>query len=305
MTHPRETHPERGCCGAREPAKQLSGVPWRVKQGAGIRRRWPAAPELSPVAEFARRHDPDRFLCALFAPAERREALFALIAYNHELARAREAAKTPLIALMRLQWWREAVEHARRGQAAPAARGGRRRCMRRSPPAPWTPADLLALADAREAEAEEEGIPTREAFAAYLRGTAGGFAVAAGRLLGAPPALLPALQQAGAAYGLAGVLRSVPALAGQGRCLLPQDALAEAGLTPEAVVQAPEAARPVVAALAAAGRVPLDAARAELRRSGRGPIAAALPAVLARRDLRRLARGPRRPAYAASATAWR
>lgn len=247
-------------------------------------------PELSPVAEFARRHDPDRFLCALFAPAARREPLFALIAYNHELARAREAAKTPLIALMRLQWWREAVEHAAEGKpprrhevAAPlhaAIAAGT-----------LDPADLLALADAREAEAEEEGLPTGQAFAAYLRGTAGGFAVAAGRLLGAAPALLPALQQAGAAYGLAGVLRSVPALAAQGRCLLPQDALAAAGLTPEAVIQAPDAARPVVAALAEQGRGQLDTARAGLRPLGRAAAAAALPAVLARRDLRRLARG--------------
>jgi len=249
-----------------------------------------AASPLSPVGEFARRHDPDRFLCALFAPAARREALFTLIAYNHELARAREAAKTPLIALMRLQWWRDVVEQAAEGKPprrhevagplhAAIAAGA------------LEAADLLALADAREAEAEEEGIPTREAFAAYLRGTAGGFAVAAGRLLGAPPALLPDLQAAGAAYGLAGVLRSVPALAAQGRCLLPQDALAAAGLAPEAVVQDPAAARPVVAALAASGTVPLAQARSGLRRLGRPAIAAALPAVLARRDLRRLARG--------------
>src|SRR3954470_23036789 len=161
-------------------------------------------PELSPVAEFARRHDPDRFLCALFAPPERREALFALVAYNHELARAREAAKTPLIALMRLQWWREAVEHAAEGKPA------RRHEVATPLHAAITagaldPADLLALVDAREAEAEEAGIPTRDAFAAYLRGTAGSFAVAAGRLLGAAPGLLPVLQQAGAAYGLAGV----------------------------------------------------------------------------------------------------
>ena len=251
-----------------------------------------AAPELSAVAAFARRHDPDRFLCALFAPAERREALCALIAYNHELARAREAAKTPLIALMRLQWWRDAVEHAAAGKPAPrhevaaplhaAITGGM-----------LDAADLLALADAREAEAEEDGMPTQDAFAAYLRGTAGGFAVAAGRLLGASPALLPALQAAGAAYGLAGVLRSVAALAGQGRCLLPQDALAEAGLVPEAVVQTPESpeVRRLVAALAQAGVGPATAARSGLRRIGREAVAAGLPLVLARRDLRRLARG--------------
>src|SRR5919202_2411675 len=113
--------------------------------------------ELSAVADFARRHDPDRFLCALFAPPAMREALFTLIAYNHELARAREAAKTPLIALMRLQWWREAVEHAAEGKPA------RRHEVAAPLHAAITagaldPADLIGMADAREIEAEEGGI---------------------------------------------------------------------------------------------------------------------------------------------------
>jgi phytoene synthase len=245
---------------------------------------------LEGVAGFARQHDPDRFLCAIFAPQTAREALFALIAFNHELARAREAAKTPLIALMRLQWWRDAVEDAAAGKparrhevAAPlhaAIRAGA-----------FDAAGLLAMADAREAEAEEEGIPTEAAFAAYLRGTAGGLAVAAGRLLGAPPAVLPALQDAGAAYGLAGVLRSVPALAARGRCLLPLDALAAEGLAPEAVVAAPEAAavRRVVATMARSALDTLPGLRHRLRGLPRGALAAALPLVLARRDLRRLA----------------
>ena len=154
-------------------------------------------PELSPVAEFARRCDPDRFLCALFAPPERREALRA-DRLQPRARPAREAAKTPLIALMRLQWWREAVEHAAAGK--PPRRHEVAGPLHSAITAGMLDAeDLLALADAREAEAEEAGIPTRSAFAAYLRGTAGGFAVAAGRLLGAAPALLPALQQAGAA----------------------------------------------------------------------------------------------------------
>lgn len=249
------------------------------------------APAGGSLAEFVRRHDPDRFLCALFAPAERREALFALVAYNHELARAREAARNPMAALIRLQWWRDAVEDAAAGRpprrhevAEPLARavkGGR-----------IDPVDLLALADAREAEAEEdgEGIPTVPAFQAYLRGTAGAFAVAAGRLLGAPPEALPGLQRRGAAYGATGVLRAVPALARQGRCLLPADALAVHGLTPAKVVRTPTA--PALKAVAA----DLLAAE-ELRAPSPEPlpsrwIAAALPAVLARRDARRLlARG--------------
>ena len=41
------------------------------------------------VVALVRRHDPDRFLTALFAPPDRRDALLTLYAFNHELARAR------------------------------------------------------------------------------------------------------------------------------------------------------------------------------------------------------------------------
>ena len=37
-----------------------------------------------------------------------------LYAFNHELARAREVASEPMLALIRLQWWREVVEGTRR-----------------------------------------------------------------------------------------------------------------------------------------------------------------------------------------------
>ena len=254
----------------------------------------PMPEALSPIAGFARAHDPDRFLCALFAPAERREAFFALIGFNHELARAREAARTPLIALMRLQWWRDAVADAVAGK--PPRRHEVAGPLQAAIAAGLLDAEALsAMADAREAEAEEEGMPTEAAFQAYLRGTAGGFAVAAGRLLGVAGPALAELQAAGAAYGLAGVLRSVPALAGQGRSLLPGDVLATHGLTPEAAIASPGSAavRAVVAALAQAG---LGQAAGVRPGVPRGAIAAALPLVLARRDLRRQARGRAVPA---------
>lgn len=237
-------------------------------------------PDLSPCGAIARRHDPDRFFCALFAPPAKREALFTLIAYNHELARAREAASNPMIALMRMTWWREVVEQAAEGRPA----------RQHEVAAPLNAAiqaetldaqSLIAMAEAREMEADEEGIASTAALHAYLRGTAGGFAVAAGRLLEAPAALLPALQQSGLLYGLAGVLRAVPALAAQGRCLLPREWIA-----PEAVVAAPELAAPIIRQLAADAPAAPDLAGLPVPAR-----AAALPWVLARRDLRRLALG--------------
>ncbi|HET7879990.1 MAG TPA: squalene/phytoene synthase family protein [Acetobacteraceae bacterium] len=227
------------------------------------------------IAEEVRRHDPDRFLTALFAPPPKRAALLTLYAFNHELARARDVASEPTLALIRLQWWREVVEGAvRRHPVADVLRDT-------ISTGALAMADLLAMIDAREAEAEP-GFATTADWQAYLYGSAGGVAVAAGHLLGAPDA--EALRPLGAAYGLAGVLRSILAHARQGRCLLPHDRLAEHALTPERLIATPSSpqALMVTRQLAREGMQLLR--RMRLPRSA---IAAALPAVLARRDLRR------------------
>jgi len=243
------------------------------------------ASDLSPVAAIVRRHDPDRFLTALFAPAERRETLMTLYAFNHELARAREVVSQPTLALMRLAWWREVVDGARRHhETATPLRAALDR-------GDLDGAELLALIDAREMEAESS-IPTLDAWRAYLLGSAGGLMVAAGRLLGAPePEVLRPL---GAAYGAAGMLRSTPVLAAQGRCLLPDDVLAAHGLSPEAAIAEPDGSplHGVKAELAREGRALLGEVRG--LRFPRRAVAAVLPAVLARRDLARIDVAPMR-----------
>ncbi len=230
------------------------------------------------LATLVRQHDPDRFLTALFAPPERRDVLLALYAFNHELARAREVASEPMLALIRLQWWREVVDGAtrRHAVASPLATAIDSGLLQR--------ADLHALIDAREVEAEPE-VATLADWHNYVLAGAGGIAVAAARLLGAPEP--DALRPLGAGYGVAGLLRSVTVLAAHGRCLLPVDLLAAQGLSPEAAIAAP-ASPPVAAVLAQLA----EAGRALLRQGKaapvpRGAIAAALPAVLARRDLAR------------------
>ncbi len=232
---------------------------------------------MSPVAAIVQRHDPDRFFAALFAPAEQRESLFLLCAFNHELARAREVASQPMLARIRLHWWREIVEGTRRrhevaGPLGEALDSG-----------VFQPADLLAMIDARDMETDDS-IPDLASWHAYLAGTAGGLAVAAGRLLGAEPDILPRLRSLGAAYGAAGQILNVAALARQERCLLPEDVLDAHGLTPSHVLHNPASAAPVLAQLTQ------EALRLMQAGAGRYPgavIAAALPSVLARRDLRR------------------
>src|SRR5215472_14417671 len=75
----------------------------------------PGSGRLSPVAALVHRHDHDRFQTALFAPAPRREALFALYAFNYEIARVRETVSEPMLGQIRLQWWRESITAAFEG----------------------------------------------------------------------------------------------------------------------------------------------------------------------------------------------
>jgi 15-cis-phytoene synthase len=241
------------------------------------------ASRLSPAAMLVRRNDPDRFLTALFAPPERRETLFVLYAFNHELARARAVVSEPMLALIRLQWWREVVEGARRRHEVAGPLGAALDA------GALDAADLAAMIDAREMEAEPV-IPTLDAWRAYLDGSAGALAVAAGRLLGAQDP--EALRGPGAAYGAAAVLRGVPVLARRQRCLLPADVLARHGLSVEAAISAPLAA-PELAAMRDLAR---EAAAwlGPVPRLPRHARAAALPMVLARRDLARAAPLPLR-----------
>ena len=231
---------------------------------------------LPAIAETVRRQDPDRFLTALFAPPGRRDALMLLYAFNIEIARARDVASEPVLALIRLQWWREVVEgEVRRHElATPLTAALEAGVLAR--------ADLSAMIDARAQEAEPS-MPDRGTFLRYLDGTAGALAVAAARVLGASDP--ERFRLAGRGYGLGGQLRSVRALASRGRCQLPEDALAAHGLTQHEVVADPDLAalRPVLVQLAREGLAWLPPLRLP-----RPVIAAALPGVLARRDLRRV-----------------
>ena len=69
-------------------------------------------------AEVVRKFDRDRYLAALFAPAERRDALLALYAFNVEIGRVREVAREVLPGEIRLQWWSDVLNGERGGEAA-------------------------------------------------------------------------------------------------------------------------------------------------------------------------------------------
>ena len=228
---------------------------------------------VSGPAAIVRAHDPDRFLTALFAPAGRRDALWTLYAFNHELARAREVAREQVAALIRLQWWREVVEGARRrhdvaGPLGEALDSGT-----------LDPALLEPMIAGREMEVAP--IETLDAWREYLLAAHGGVGAAAAAALGADAAGQDAARRWTAMYGGAGVLRTAAAEAHRGRCRLPEDVLARHRTAPDRPTP------PVLAELAGTLRA-LDTPGL----LPRAAAAAALPVVLGRRDLRRLAVPP-------------
>src|SRR5882757_5589474 len=62
--------------------------------------------------DLVRAGDKNRFLATLFAPQKYRRALFALYAFNLEVARVRALAREPMPGEIRLQWWRDVFSAA-------------------------------------------------------------------------------------------------------------------------------------------------------------------------------------------------
>jgi phytoene synthase len=83
--------------------------PTAARQDAPI----PSGEGIAPLDldDVVRRGDPDRWLATRFvADRARRADVVALYAFDHQLARAKRVASNPLVAEMRLVWWREAVD---------------------------------------------------------------------------------------------------------------------------------------------------------------------------------------------------
>lgn len=255
-------------------------------------RRSPAARDLSPLAALVRRHDPDRFRTALFAPAERREALFALYAFNCEIARVRERVSVPVLGQIRLHWWREAIAEVfaggpvrRHEVMAPLAAAICAFGLDRAP--------FETLIDAREADLDDAPPATLAALEAYAEKSSAPLVLLALAVLGVDDAAAHEVgRQVGTGYALAGLIRAMPFRARAGRSLIPADLAERIGFEPRdgLALRITPALKAAIAEIAEAAARHLAAARAARAVVPRRAVPALLPAVIADRTLRRLAR---------------
>jgi len=101
------------------------------------------------VLDSVRETDRDRFLGALFTPEPARRDLLALLAFDHELARTPVVTSEPMLARIRLQWWREAVREAA-GESKPPAQPLVESLSEMMGRRGLDPEKLVAVIDARE-----------------------------------------------------------------------------------------------------------------------------------------------------------
>jgi NADH dehydrogenase [ubiquinone] 1 alpha subcomplex assembly factor 6 len=248
-----------------------------------------SADSLSYCAEQVRRYDRDRFLTALFAPASRREALFALYAFNLEIAKIRETVREPMMGHIRLQWWRETLDGietgvARRHEVAePLAQAIADHDLPR--------AAFERIVDARMADLEEEPPADLAALIAYAADSSGALSELAAQTLGAGEADLAAARDVGTAYGLIGLTRATAFRARLGRVDLPAGLLAEVGVRPREILDFKGSAglARVVELVCGEARRLLAAGRAQRAQTSKSALPVLLSAVIAERNLKRLA----------------
>ena len=224
--------------------------------------------DIAACADIVARGDPDRFMAVMAAPPGRRAGLFTLYAFNLEIARAPWVTQEPMIAQMRLQFWRDVVNEA--GEAPPRAHEVAGPLAGLIVSGSLPKALFESVIAARETDIERAPFDDEATLWRYLEASSGDLLALAVRVMGVDADA--AARRYGTAQGLANYLLAIPALEAAGRVPLPDGRpaavarLARAGLDRLAAAgRVDRAGRP---ALLAAWR-----ARAILKQAARDPAA--------------------------------
>lgn len=168
--------------------------------------------DVKACAALVHRADPDRFMAVMAAPVAARPKLFPLYALNVEVARAPWVTQETMIAEMRLQWWRDALQEIAEGKAV-------RRHEVVTPLSQVLSPDLAATLDeyvaVRRWDIYRDPFEDEAHFDAYINHSAGSLMVAAAQVLGEADEAV--LRDFGYGVGVANWFRAIPDLEARGR----------------------------------------------------------------------------------------
>jgi phytoene synthase len=255
------------------------------------------------AAEQLRLLDRDRYVCDLFAPEPPRRHLFALHAFDAEIARLRFIVSEPTLGEIRLQWWRDALAKREAGGNPLAAA-----LLQSIGEQDWPVPAFLALLDARIFDLYNDPMPSTADFEGYAGETSSVlFQFGAMALGGNHAALADAAGHAGVASALTAALRRFGADAGRHRLFLPRDRFDQHGVDIKDIF----AARPslglsaALADLRALARDHLAKAKAAAASMGPAVAPAFLPLALIGPELARLDKRQDRLAPPVELPRWR
>jgi 15-cis-phytoene synthase len=256
---------------------------------------------------LVRAADRDRFLATLFAPRERRGALFALYAFNLEIARVREVVRDPVAGEIRLQWWSDVLAGDGRGEieAHPVA-SALRACVARY----GLPQERLQTTiSARRFDLYDEPMATLVDLETYADGASSSLIALAAQILngGGAPDIDALSHHAGRAQAIAGLLKAFPFHAARGQLFVPLELLDRHGADREDVRigRATPELRSALADLRDSARRHLHQAQDMARTVSPDVMPALLPVALTGATLARMERGDYDPFVPVEIAPWR
>jgi len=228
--------------------------------------------------------DRDRLFAAQFVPSDRRASILAVLAFNSDLGSIAWQVTEPIIGQMRFQWWRDALDGICAGTppvhmtAGPLSKAVIAHQI--------APSALMALIDAREAMFLADQPATLSDLESLVRAVDGAVFSLFADVLSDGAASDDAYTVAGhigAAWGLIGVVRALPAWVSARRFMLPSDLCRSANLDKDAVIErGPQPAlRACLKPILASARGHLNQARQKLNAVPKSVRPAFLAGVLA------------------------
>ncbi len=182
---------------------------------------------------IVRQNDPDRFLLSLFAPRTARPALWALFAFNYEIAKTREVVSETNIGLIRLQWWRDTI--AEIYEDKPIRRHEIVQPLADAIKNYDLPRELFdKLIYAREFDLEDVTPTNLEGLLNYCEYTSAPLFQLALKIVGQDNNNT-VIVDISKRYALIGAIRAVPYMLNQRRMMLPADILANYNLSPQKI----------------------------------------------------------------------
>ncbi len=178
---------------------------------------------------LVRAADKDRFLATLFAPAEHRGALFALYAFNAEIARIREVARAPLPGEIRLQWWSDVIAGSGSDEVESHPVAAALLAIRTRYRLP--PERLDRLIETRRFDLYDDPVRSLAELEHYVAGTSSNLVGLAAHVLsaGREQDVTVVAGHVGLAHAIAGLLKAFPVHAARGQLYVPLDLLQRHG----------------------------------------------------------------------------